>query len=72
MSNLTYKKWNQGDLDYILNNVSLLDKDLAIKLSQLNGREISEAMVRRQRRKMGIVKKRGRPRRSQNNPTTID
>lgn len=61
MSNTSYKKWTQSDLDYILNNAGLLDKDLAIKLSQLSGNTVSESMVRRQRRKMGIVKRRGRP-----------
>lgn len=61
MSNLTYKRWTQTDLDFILNNSTLLDKDLASRLTELNGRIVSESMVRRQRRKMGIVKKRGRP-----------
>jgi hypothetical protein len=72
MANSSYKKWNQSDLDYILNNSSLLDKDLALKLTELTGTEVSEAMIRRQRRKMGIVKKRGRPPRSRVNPAPVN
>ena len=61
MPNVSYKKWNQSDLDFIQNNSTLLDKELATKLSQLSGQSVTQAMVRRQRRKMGIGKKRGRP-----------
>lgn len=57
----TYKKWNQNDIQFILDNQNMLDKDVAAKLSQLNGQTITPSMVRRQRRKSGIVKKRGRP-----------
>ena len=61
MPNVSYKKWNQSDLDFIQNNSTLLDKDLATKLSELSGQLVTQAMIRRQRRKMGIGKKRGRP-----------
>jgi hypothetical protein len=43
----------------------MLDKDIAFKLSQLTGQTITANMVRRQRRKSGIVKNRGRPRKEQ-------
>lgn len=57
----TYKKWNQNDIQFILDNQNMLDKDVAAKLSELNGQTVTPSMVRRQRRKSGIVKKRGRP-----------
>ena len=60
----TYKKWNQSDIQFILDNQNMLDKDVANQLSQLNGQTITPSMVRRQRRKSGIVKKRGRPAKS--------
>jgi hypothetical protein len=34
--------------------------ELAAKLSQMTGENISTAMIRRQRRKFGVVKPRGR------------
>lgn len=65
----TYKKWNQNDIQFILDNQNMLDKDVAAKLSELNGQNITPSMVRRQRRKSGIVKKRGRP--TKHNPATV-
>jgi hypothetical protein len=63
-----YKKWAPGDIQYIIDNQNMLDKDIAFKLSQLTGQTITANMVRRQRRKTGLTKKRGRPRK--NMPTT--
>lgn len=60
----TYKKWNQTDIQFILDNQNMLDKDVALKLSEISGQTITPSMVRRQRRKSGIAKKRGRPRKS--------
>lgn len=57
----TYKKWNQSDLQFIMDNQNMLDKDVASKLSELSGSLVTPSMVRRQRRKSGISKKRGRP-----------
>lgn len=57
----TYKKWSQTDIQFILDNQNMLDKDVASKLSQISGQTITPSMVRRQRRKSGIAKKRGRP-----------
>jgi len=58
----TYKKWSQTDIQFILDNQNILDKDVALKLSEISGQTITPSMVRRQRRKSGIAKKRGRPR----------
>lgn len=58
----TYKKWLQSELDFIKNNQELYnDEQLSSKLSQMTGQNITTAMVRRQRRKLSIKKKRGRP-----------
>lgn len=57
----TYKKWNPTEIQFILDNQNMLDKDVANKLSQISGQNISASMVRRQRRKSGIVRRRGRP-----------
>lgn len=56
-----YKKWNPTDIQFIVDNHNMLDKDVAAKLSQITGQNITPSMVRRQRRKSGIAKKRGRP-----------
>jgi hypothetical protein len=66
--NKTYKKWTQTDIQFIVDNQNMLDKDVAVKLSQITGQNVSASMVRRQRRKSGIAKKRGRP--SKNSLTT--
>ena len=71
MPNVSYKKWNQSDLDFIQNNSTLLDKDLATKLSELSGQTVTQAMVRRQRRKIGIGKKRGRPPKNNASPAQL-
>lgn len=57
----TYKKWNPTDIQFILDNQNMLDKDVAVRLSEITGQNISASMVRRQRRKSGITRKRGRP-----------
>lgn len=56
-----YKKWTNVDIQFIIDNQNMLDKDLAVKLSQITGQNITANMVRRQRRKNGVHKKRGRP-----------
>jgi len=59
-----YKKWTQSDIQFILDNHNMLDKDVAVKLSQITGENITANMVRRQRRKSGIQKQRGRPKKN--------
>lgn len=57
-----YKKWNQNELQFINDNVALSsDQEIATKLSQITGQNITYDMIRRQRRKLGVVKQRGRP-----------
>jgi hypothetical protein len=66
-----YKKWNETELGFIRENISLLsDTELANKLSQVTGQNISYGMIRRQRRKLGIQKKRGRRRKDAGLNTT--
>lgn len=61
----TYKKWNQSELQFINDNINTsTDHDIAAKLSQITGNNITYGMIRRQRRKLGIVKQRGRPRKN--------
>ena len=63
-----YKRWTDAELQYIKDNISQYnDKNLGIKLAQMTGETISTSMIRRQRRKLGVVKKRGRPSNSSEN-----
>jgi ribosomal protein S24E len=56
-----YKKWSDAEKSFIKDNISTYsDNELAAKLSQMTGENISTAMIRRQRRKFGVVKPRGR------------
>jgi hypothetical protein len=56
-----YKKWSDAELGFVRDNISLLsDEELANKLSVMTNENITTGMVRRQRRKLGIVKARGR------------
>lgn len=56
-----YKKWSDAEKAFIRDNVATYsDNELAAKLSQMTGENISTAMIRRQRRKFGVVKPRGR------------
>ena len=61
----TYKKWTDTEIDYIKNNHNTVcDQELAAKLSQITGQNVSTAMIRRQRRKLKLSKPRGRPSKS--------
>ena len=56
-----YKKWSEAELGFIRDNISSMsDIELANKLSGMTGENITYGMVRRQRRKLGVVKARGR------------
>jgi hypothetical protein len=58
----SYKKWSDAEVGFIRDNINTLnDAELANKLSSMTGENITYGMVRRQRRKLGIVKQRGRP-----------
>jgi hypothetical protein len=57
----SYKKWTDAELQYINSNLSIFsDQELAAKLCEMTGENITYGMVRRQRRKLGVVKARGR------------
>jgi hypothetical protein len=56
-----YKKWTDAEKGFIKDNVNILsDQEIAEKLISMTGENISVAMIRRQRRKFGVVKPRGR------------
>lgn len=66
-----YKKWTNTELDFLSNNHVLLnDAELANKLSQMSGENVTTAMVRRQRRKLSIKKQRGRPAKNKSNQSS--
>ena len=57
----SYKKWSDAELGFVRDNLSVLsDGELASKLSEMTGETITYGMIRRQRRKLGVVKPRGR------------
>lgn len=56
-----YKKWTDAEIGFIRDNISSMsDTELANKLSGMTGENITYGMIRRQRRKLGVVKPRGR------------
>lgn len=56
-----YKKWTEAELKFINENQKLLsDDELAAKLGQMTGQNVTTSMIRRQRRKLGIKKPKGR------------
>jgi hypothetical protein len=58
----TYKKWTKEEMDFIANNSrGMKDEEIAAYLNKTDAtRSITVGMVRRQRRKLAIVKPRGR------------
>ena len=55
------KVWKKDEKDFIRNNAGIMtDKILAIKLTQITGRNVTLQAVRKQRQAMGISKKPGR------------
>lgn len=61
----TYKRWNDTELQYIRDNLGgFSDHELAKKLSEMTGENVTYGMIRRQRRKLGINKPRGRRKKS--------
>lgn len=66
-----YKKWSDAEKSFIKDNVNnYSDNELAAKLSQMTGENISTAMIRRQRRKFGVAKPRGRRKKIVNNTSS--
>lgn len=67
-----YKKWSDAEKAFIKDNINTYsDNELAAKLSQMTGENISTAMIRRQRRKIGISKPRGRRKKNADTNTTL-
>lgn len=57
-----YKKWNAEEIEFIKNyHNQLKDEELAVKLSEKFNIAVTTSMIRRQRRKLSLAKKRGRP-----------
>ena len=55
------KVWSKEEKEFIRNNASMMtDKTLAVKLSQITGRNVTLQAVRKQRLNMGISKQPGR------------
>lgn len=64
---MSYRKWGQVELDFIRDNFNVIsDDEIAIRLSQITNSSITTPMVRRQRRKLGIQKPRGRQPKNKN------
>jgi len=64
----TYKRWSEAEIGFVRENIgNMSDGELANKLSSMTGENITYGMVRRQRRKLGIAKARGRRKKSINN-----
>jgi hypothetical protein len=56
-----YHRWQETELEYIKNNHNILsDEEIAANLSKITNKNITVAMIRRQRRKLVIKKPRGR------------
>lgn len=69
----TYKKWTDAELQFIKDNLGLhSDIELAAKLSSMTGENISCSMIRRQRRKIGVSKPRGRRPKNRSATTNTD
>lgn len=61
-----YKKWTEAEIQFVRDNLTQMsDGELANKLSSMTGENITVGMVRRQRRKIGVVKPRGRRKKNQ-------
>lgn len=64
----TYKRWSEAEIGFVRENIgNMSDVELANKLSSMTGENITYGMVRRQRRKLGIAKARGRRKKPVNN-----
>lgn len=53
--------WNEKERQFIRENAGKIkDQELATHLTQMTGRHVSLQSLRKQRRKLGIIKERGR------------
>lgn len=68
----TYKKWSTAEIDFIKDNHAIIpDDELAVKISQMTNENVTTAMIRRQRRKLKLSKKRGRPTKNKQINTSV-
>lgn len=68
----TYKKWSDAEIGFVRENIgNMSDGELANKLSTMTGENITYGMVRRQRRKLGIAKARGRRKKNITSQTNL-
>jgi hypothetical protein len=59
---MKYKKWSDTELSYIKHHsADIPDKYIAQKMTEMGGTTITADMVRRQRRNLKIIKRKGRP-----------
>ena len=59
---MKYKKWSDTELSYIKHHsADIPDKYIAQKMTEMGGTTITADMIRRQRRNLKIVKRKGRP-----------
>lgn len=58
----TYKKWTKEEMEFVANNSKTMkDEEIAAYLNRIDSSSpVTVGMVRRQRRKLSIVKPRGR------------
>ena len=55
------KIWSDSEKNFIRANAATMkDRELAVKLSEMSGRNVTIQAVRKQRQKMGIQKAQGR------------
>ena len=57
-----YKRWSNAEKEFIRKNCGTCsDKQIAIRMGEISGEKITSDMIRQQRRKMQVIKKKGRP-----------
>lgn len=60
-----YKKWTEAEINFIRDHITNMnDTEMGLRLSSMTGETITSSMIRRQRRKLGVTKKRGRPKKT--------
>lgn len=55
-----YKKWSRNEREFIAQNIGMKDQQIADRISELTGEKVSSDMIRQQRRRMRLIKSRGR------------
>lgn len=64
-----YKKWSDSEKNFIrISSINMSDKEIAQKMSELSGENITDSMIRQQRRKLKAIKSKGRPRKNSVTP----